>query len=323
VRADRLTKKLSEIHKAERVEKFHLGTLTHQTFCVLIDSLSMMSLFAQIRLVLIEMPEKKNPFAEKILGSLQHISSGTSVVLHYRSNTPTAQNLAQLPKDAAHIELEKMEGEKLQFWLSREVTRFGSVSINAGALHLLAQYAGEDLDAAYQALEQVALFADGEPINEQIVKRVITIIPDAEQFALLDLLDSGSIPRAEQLAEALLAQGSNAFVILAMIARNQLNRVAVRGAVEARATDEPLRRALSMTPWVYERAKKQIAKPNLPSMKQVIAAIVRADTRLKGKSLGPEAIIGELLAALAPRSSRHRDNTFSGNEPVRNAADSI
>ncbi len=325
VRANRLTAKLREIHKAELIERTHLATLNQQSFSALVDSLSMMSLFAQIRLVVIEVPEKKNSLTEQLLNSLGHISLGTTVVLRFKSGVPSGNALGNLPNESAFIELERMQGDTLLGWLSREVTRLGNSAMNAGALRLLAQYGGDDLDAAYQALEQVILFADGQQITEQTVKSVITIIPEAEEFALLDLLDSGSLWRAEHLAENLLSQGSNAFMLLAMIARNQINRIAVRGGVERKIPDGTLKHALGMSPWVYERTKKIALKPNLPSMKHVISAIVRADTRLKGKSLGPQAILSEVFSALAPRPARHRDNAYvsddynydySGKSPV-------
>jgi DNA polymerase III delta subunit len=322
VRANRLYGRLLEIHKGESIERIHLAALSPQSFSKLIDSLSTLSLFAATRLVAVEIPEKKNPFATELFNSLGHVPLGTSVILRFRGPFPSADQLEGLPKETRALTLEPLVEQRMEAWLAKEAQRLasgggqGAGGINAGALRLIATYGGESLDAAFQALEQVALYADGTPISERTVQEVITVIPEAEEFALLDLIDSGSIPRAEQLSERLLTQGSNAFLLLAMIARNQMNRIAVRGGVEAKVPDDALRRSLNMTPWVYERTKKGLTRGAGPSIKEVILAIVRADTRLKGKSLGPQPILSELFTSLAPRQRRDRDSRLIPNDQL-------
>lgn len=328
VRTNRLCDRLREIHKSDTIERIHLASSTSSSFAALIDSLSTLSLFAQVRLVLIDIPEKKHPLTEQLLTSLAHVSLGTTVVLRFSATFPPAPTLRALPKETIAVEMEKLAGEKLCAWLAREASRLGVPSINTGALQLIAQYSAtqhnsEDLDNAYQALEQIALYADGSPITEHTVRSVITVIPEAEEFALLDLIDNGALPRTEHLSERLLSQGSNAFVLLAMIARNQMNRIAVRAGVAARTPDDVLRRSLNMTPWIFDRTKKLVSRANLPSMKQAIGAIVRADTRLKGKSLGPDSILSELFNSLMPSPSRPRDNAAPGCPAVDSPGDRI
>jgi|GEM_PF-6015045 len=315
VRQNRLCEKLKEIHGVECIERFQLAALSSQSFAALVDSLSNMSLFSKTRLVVVEIPEKKNQLTEKLLAvaTLRNISDGTTLIIHFKSQPPTKAVLADLPKDAALIKIELLENEKLVAWLGREVTRLGGAAINAGALKLIAQYAAGDIDAAYQTLEQIVLFADGETITEQTVRSVVTVIPESVEFALLDLLDSGALARAEAFAEALLTQGSSEFLLLSMIARNQLQRVAVRGGLDAKVPDEVLRNSLGITPWLFDRAKKYVLKPNLPSKKQVIAAIVRADSRLKGKSLGSQATLSELFASLLPTTATRGTGAASPN----------
>ena len=98
----------------------------------------------------------------------------------------------------------------------------------------------------------------------------------------------------------LLDQGVSPFPLLGLLHRNYASYHALNQLLKSGMSPEQCARAVDSPPWLVKKIAPLAQRYTLPNLKIAIAAIARADSLLKNRSLGPEGIMSELLESLTP-----------------------
>lgn len=163
-----------------------------------------------------EMPkEELQPWADCI----GRIPATTVLVLidgEIKPANPLKKVLSPMAKVVMTFPLQR--GEKLQSWVSQQVAKEGG-RISSEAVKALAEMVGSDLWAMSGEIEKLLLYASGRQIEVEDVNKLVSFVPEANIFSLVDALLRRQVRAAHRWLHLLLQQGSQPPYILTMIAR--------------------------------------------------------------------------------------------------------
>ncbi|NDC39506.1 MAG: hypothetical protein EBZ48_15955 [Proteobacteria bacterium] len=91
-----------------------------------------------------------------------------------------------------------------------------------------------------------------------------------------------------------------------MISKIFGNYHAISSMLAQRLPPNTIREELKMTPWVFNKSLDAARRIRPQDIESQLEAILCADSKLKNKSLGAEAIFSELFDALRPVAKEHR-----------------
>ena len=126
--------------------------------------------------------------------------------------------LARLSSLAQVQEFRTPRGEELARWI-RNRAEIKGAKITIGALRLLGEYVGGNLQTLDNELEKLLLYAVDRPIEEEDVTTLVPQVREASIFAAVDAILEGRQALALRLMHRLRSDGANLSYILAMIAR--------------------------------------------------------------------------------------------------------
>lgn len=278
-----------------------------KSFSELKDKLTSLTLFSQKNIFVIENADcLKADLAKKLITIFETVSDSINVFV--TGNKPGANSplLKFARTTAACLEFDSMSEDDLSKWAKRELAQAGFPELEGSTIPCLLEIGNHDPDQVSAAIEQLSLYLDVDrshplqrPLERKDILELFLFHPDPVEFELVDKLTAGRRADAEVLLRSLLSAGKNEFLLLSLIARSFsqfliVNRLARIGRGEAQ-----IREALKLPPWL---AKKVISAAKRYSGQQLQAAhgaIVAADGKLKGKSLGAEAVFSDLFDRLA------------------------
>ena len=281
------------------VQRLHGQDFSQADLKTLMDDVSSLSLFAKKRFFLFDQIEKLNLELQKGLLDLVGKLGGDNHLLLLGETLPASSPLRKYFEGAgALIELETLKGVGLHQWISKELKRAGFNSWPEALPSLLGLMADDCVDVIVADIELLRLFCASTTVTLNEVRQLFIQRGAVGEFEYLETLTQGQMARAETLVGELLVAGKNSFMLLALIARSFVNYTGVKALQEEGATVEDMRATLGLTPWVLNKHLTAVRRYSLRRLVQGVAAIVRADSKLKNRSLGAETIFGELGAQL-------------------------
>lgn len=183
----------------------------------LFNELNAMSLFAERRLLEVELPVAKSPNGAnehlKRLGGQLH--ADIVLVIHGSRNHSEVSKLAwfkQLQTHAVQVPIYLLDDRQQRQWLQQRAQRL-NVQLTADALHLLQQYCAGNLLAARQELEKLALTHPGIRIDAEIFSRFLADHSSFNVFQLIDAVLSGNSADALHKLKRLLEQDVEPVII--------------------------------------------------------------------------------------------------------------
>lgn len=261
-----------------------------------------LSLFSKRRFFLLDQAEALSADVQKeILLLADTFKSDTVLILL------AATLLASSPLRKAYtqrercIVFEELRGAALQQWIEKELKRAEFSSWPESLPSLLAVMEEESVDAVARDVELMRLYSGSPAITSEDVRKLFIQRGAVGEFEYLDALAQGKISQSETLLGELLAAGKNPFMLLALIARSFVNYTGVKALQVEGASVETMKDTLGLTPWVLNKHLSSAKRYSVRRLARALAAIVRADSKLKNRSLGAETIFGELGLQVSPK----------------------
>jgi DNA polymerase-3 subunit delta len=224
--------------------------------------------------------------------------------IHARLDASTARLawVKAVERHGVRVEVWPIEPAELPRWVGERARRHG-ISLERGALELLAERAEGNLLAVDQELVKLALIEPGGNFDEAAVAAAVGESARFDVFRLTDALLAGDARRALRVLAALRAEGVAPPLIAWSLAREIGMLNAVRYAVDSGAQPQNAMRSHGIWPRrqpLVLSALRRLSKERLASL---LKAAVRVDRASKGAepNLSPwEAITELVLAAVLP-----------------------
>ena len=197
------------------------------------------------------------------------------------------------------LELADFETADLRRWLKAELKQAGIEKVSEAALNSLLRLAKQSPDRLSRLVAHAALYVEnGELQNEDLEALFIEHFEPSE-FELVDALGNRNRAQPEVLLEQILKSGKSPFALLGMLSKILSHYLIIRLHLDNGERGPDIQVRLGMNPWVFGKYLSAASRYDVTRIKLAQAAVLRADSRLKNKNLGPQAIFSELISVLA------------------------
>jgi DNA polymerase III subunit delta len=181
------------------------------------NELQAMSLFAERRLIELELAQQKlSPAANEHLKNLpQQLHSDIILLIHGERSHSEVSKLAwfkQLQSNAVQVPIYPLDERQSQQWL-RERARQLQVQLSSDALTLLQQHCAGNLLAARQELEKLALSNVAQPLDSAALSQFLADHSSFTVFQLVDAMLQGQTDEALHRLQRLCQQDIEPVII--------------------------------------------------------------------------------------------------------------
>jgi DNA polymerase-3 subunit delta len=214
----------------------------------------------------------------------------------------TAANplLKALGRKARVSEFRPLKQGAVAGWL-RARAQAGGLKISQKAVALLAESVGEDLWTLSSELEKLSAYANGEPVDEEDVRALVSAVRETSVFALVDAIVEGRQAAAVRLLRQMFREGRAIPYILSMVQR-QLRLIAIaREMVDAGASAAAIGEAVRLPPYPRDRLLDQARRYSAARLRAAFQRLLDADLQVKrgvySDELALELLVHDLAAA--------------------------
>jgi len=305
VRRERLTEMLLKpfVNTADpvAVKRLRGEDITLRVLEELRNDLQSISLFSPKRYFVIRDIERVNAAVQKELPKLfADIPQGSHIVVTATELKTTHPLHKLLSKANRLIELPALEGIELKRWIQKELKNAGLTDIENGVIEAIADVGDGSPDRIIAIIERVSLYLDGGKVAVKDVRSLFSATPDPNEFALIDAIAGSNPAGIEVLLHELFEEGKNPFLLLSLLGRTFSNFLVIKRLLDSGRAPGDVRQLMGMTQWVFDKQVQGLRRYTAPQLSKALSAIVRADSKLKNKSLGTDEVIGGLCAELRP-----------------------
>lgn len=267
------------------------------------NDLQSISLFSPQRYFVVRDIERIHAAVQKELPKLiSEIPQGSHIVVT-AAELKTTNPLRKLFSKANRlIELPALEGIELKRWIQKELKNAGLTDVESGVVEAIADVGDGSPDRIRAVIERVSLYLDGAKVTAKDVRGLFSATPDPNEFALIDAIAAGNPAGSEILLRELFEEGKNPFLLLSLLGRTFSNFLVIKRLLDSGRTPGDVRQLMGMTQWVFDKQVQGLRRYSAPKLAQALGAIVRADSKLKNKSLGADEVIGRLCSELRPET---------------------
>lgn len=310
IRRERLAEKLissflevspKELPSKNAVETQDAADWSTKTLQAFSDSLQTLSLFSKKRCVIINNADRLNAaLSEQFLEILKGDLCDILLIITLQKLPKTSKLFKFLSTKNRCIELPQLSPADAKKWIQKEFEARGITKCSSQLLNLITTQSQESLDEAEAIIEKLALYVSADTVTEKDFFAVFREVPDPGEFDLIDALQQKRTLDAEVLLQQLLNSGKNPFLLVAMIFKSYLQSLLIRMILDKGFSPEAAQTQLNQkSTWVFNKYLA-VAKTNSAlQLHRKVALILRADSKLKNRSLSPECVMGELLQSLA------------------------
>jgi len=183
---------------------------------------SELSLFADRKFIEVRVNQKLNDAGRKTLVAMASDPNPDNVMLIVTGKLDSASTRAKwfktLEEASVHVQIWPLDRQRLPQWLTNRAKQQG-MTITSDALALLADRVDGNLLAAQQEIDKLALLADNQTIDAELV---VQSVSDSSRYDVFDLTDAcltGDSPRALKILAGLRSEGIEPPVVLWALSR--------------------------------------------------------------------------------------------------------
>ena len=212
-----------------------------------------------------------------------------------KKNNPLLRELRPL---ATVKEFPLLRGAALRQWVEGRVTREGG-TISPQALRLLAALVGNNLWVLASEIEKLLLYASGQRIEEEDVKRVVSYAQEASVFTMVDALIEGRASTAARLLHQMLEEGATAPYLLVMITRQLRLLLQTKELVLSGVSPSATKGRLGLaSEYSLTKALEQSKRYSMKRLEQVYKKLLETDLAIKTGMWKGELALDILIAEL-------------------------
>ncbi len=265
-----------------------------------LDDLNTLSLFSSSRFFILHHADELNAeITKQLIAALSKPTPDSILIIE---STPLPANHAfkkYFHGKEALIELEEMKENDLRRWVEKELKSVGFSEFDNEAVEALITVTEGAPDNLVKFIEQLSLYLDSSKITRTDIERLFALQTTPGEFEFIDTLTQGHAVKAEFMVQNLLASGKNPFLLLSLLSRTFASYLSIKSLLVEGFAPEMVRQRLNITPWVFNKQSSAAKSYSLDNLRHIIESILRADSKLKNRSLGAEAIFSELVFKLA------------------------
>jgi DNA polymerase-3 subunit delta len=198
-------------------------------------------------------------------------------------------------------EFARLKDRELSSWISVEAKQRG-FDIDASAAQALAEAAGPDLGRIAQALEQVALFANGRIKREHVEE----LIPESRERGVFELTRSigmGNVEQSLRLLSNMLRNREPALKIQFMLLRQLRQIWRAKELVAASVPRGEIAAAVGVAPFFLDDILAPASRMSVATLRRSFLHLYHADRSLKSSRIDPEVQMMRLVRQLAEDAS--------------------
>ncbi|HEX5792645.1 MAG TPA: DNA polymerase III subunit delta [Rheinheimera sp.] len=246
------------------------------------NELQAMSLFAERRLIELELAQQKlSATANEQLKALpQQLHDDIILLIHGERSHSEVSKLAwfkQLQNQAVQIPVYPLDERQSQQWL-RERSRQLQLQLSSDALALLQQHCAGNLLAARQELEKLALADIPQPLDANALSQFLADHSSFTVFQLLDAMLQGQTDDALHRLQRLCQQDTEPVIIAWQLQKEVLQLKQLQQAEQFGQNRNELYKSLAIWPKrqpLYQQALKRLSLSWLDYLLQELAAFDR------------------------------------------------
>jgi DNA polymerase III delta subunit len=259
------------------------------------------SLFSSETFLIIHGIDGLNAHLTKIMLNLINEMSASTLVVGLASKLPSNSSLLKFFSERNRVfSLTELQGAELERWIAKEFTQQGVKNTPQVVCSAVRQASHESPDEAYEIISKLALYCDCDTVSIEDLRALIPLESQVDEFDFISKISSAPRAQLELMVQQLLSQGVSPFPLLALIHKNFSSYYGLKELASSQVNDEVKARLLGTPPWLIKKLSPLAARYSSEQLRLALAAIARADGLLKNRSLGPEAILGELMESLTP-----------------------
>jgi len=274
-----------------------------QNISGLLNEISEPSLFEPTRYVVIRGIETaKVVDLEPLTNFMNRKIEGVHIIL-VGDGFPQSQNFKKaVEKLGTILTFEPLKGAELRRWTERELKQAGVEGATDEIVEVALSLAAEEPEAIAALIEKLALYLDGDTPTTEVMRKLIPGRSSASDFELADALMSKKRAPTEVLIHQLIAQGSSPFMLLGLLTKTFVTLYRIRAMLDKGLQQQDIRTSLGISPWLFNRYFPISRTQTLSALSSHCEALLRADFRLKDKSLGHGATFSNLASQISHRA---------------------
>ena len=242
--------------------------------------------------------EEQKPFADLIA----KLPSSTTAVFYETAETKTLEKsplFETLAAEKYSWEFGPMNAGQMAGWLAAEAEGKG-VAIDSAALGALVEAVGADTSRAANELAKLAAFVgERRKISVGDVAELVTGEAHDDMFGFLDAVANKQAKNAAMMLERQIASGSEPMQLLAMLARTVRLLLMAKDLLERGVPQNEAVKELGVHPFAARKALTQARGFEMNSLKNLHAALLDADRKIKTGGVSSPRVALDLLVARA------------------------
>lgn len=298
------TKKRNESRSLRRgptLERIQAADLNNEVLARLLEDLRSLSLFARKRLFLVEQVSSlSQSAAESLAKILVNARTEAAILLTGEALKADSPIIKAVPTEC-RFEIEELKGHELTRWVEKELRREGFAKFDDNVIRRLIDVGEGEPDSIIALIEKLALFCDGDSLTLRDISQISEYqAASFGEFELIELITQGKSAKAEGSIEQILHKSPSPLVLNAMMSKSFSNYLVANYMLSRGDGPQKVAERLKLNPWVTNKVITGARRYGTSRLVNALANLLRADSKLKGKSLGNVAVFSELLWEIQP-----------------------
>jgi len=233
---------------------------------------------------------------------LHNLPSSSMVVLADSATRASNKLYRELASRAEVKSFPKLKRDGLNRWIDRRVKKEGG-RITPGAVKLLAQLVGGNLWIMAGEVSKLSLYASGDAIDEEMVKRVVGYSQQATVFAMVDAILEFKVKAAQKALGQLLHTGGTPSYLLYMLTRQVRLILRAKELSRRGLPEREVQEKLGLThDFVWRKTLNQAAGYSIARLKEIYTRLLETDLAIKTGRYDGELAVNILVAELSRRA---------------------
>ncbi len=289
----------SSLSKKQSFPRFHGQSFDSTELQKLSGELNTGSLFAANSLAYLKSLEELDAnLSSKLAEVIKELQSGACLLMSGTNLAKTSPLYKAIQKNGTIIEFEELNEQSAANYIEQELKNAGLLC-PADVRKALQLRAIDNLDEACILIEQLALYSEDGQIKSQEFFQLFPSLPNENEFALIDLLNNQACGSVEATLQLLFSQGKNAFALLSLLNRVFNTHYDIKLLQSQGRTASEIQELLAVKPWLYQKYAGAIKNKSLRRCQDDCKVLLRAESLMKNRSLGPEGVLANACMQLA------------------------
>jgi DNA polymerase-3 subunit delta len=195
----------------------------------------------------------------------------------------------------------RLKRDSLNRWINKRVKGEGG-RITSGAVELLAQLVGGNLWIMAGEVSKLSLYASGDIIDEEMVKRIVGCSQQATVFAMVDAILEFKVRAAQKALGQLLQAGGTPSYLLYMLTRQVRLILRAKELRRRRLPEKQIQEKLGLThDFVWRKTLTQAAGYSMRRLKEIYVRLLETDLAIKTGKCDGELAVNILVVELSQR----------------------